>query len=110
QVVVATADAPLRGSAVVSRPLVVGDTTLGEMRMRFDRSKRLDQPTDLVFATYAYAVANALSDAATHHNLQVMAARTAFDAVHDPLTGLTNRSMLVARGDAELARRPIGAP
>ncbi len=100
---------PVHGRRVITRPLTVGDTTLGEMRLRLSR-RHFDADTDLVFSTYAYAVANALSDAATRHNLEVMAARTAFDAVHDPLTGLINRSMLLARGDGELIQRPIGSP
>jgi diguanylate cyclase (GGDEF)-like protein len=101
---------PLTGPQVVARPLVVGDKSLGEIRLRLNRAWRLDQPGDVVLTAFAAAVATALRDAHTHHDLQVLAARSAFDAVHDPLTGLANRSMLVARGDAELARRPIGSP
>jgi diguanylate cyclase (GGDEF)-like protein len=101
---------PMAGPDVIARPLVVGQSPLGEIRVRLDRVTRLDPAVDLVFSTFAYAVANALSDAATQHDLEAVAARGAFDAVHDPLTGLNNRSMLVARGDAELARRRIGAP
>jgi diguanylate cyclase (GGDEF)-like protein len=100
----------LHSSQILSRKLVVGAAELGEVRLGFDRSRRLSPATNLVFTAFAYAVANALGDAATHHRLQMLAARSAFDAVHDPLTGLANRSMLVARGNAELARRTADAP
>jgi diguanylate cyclase (GGDEF)-like protein len=44
----------------------------------------------------------ALHDAATHRELRIMAARSSYDAVHDPLTGLLNRSALLAKGDTAL--------
>ncbi len=100
----------VRSPQVVARHLIVGETEVGQMRLGFDRTRRLSPATQLVFTAYAYAVANALGDAANHHRLQVMAARSAFDAVHDPLTGLANRSMLVARGNSELSRRSDGSP
>jgi diguanylate cyclase (GGDEF)-like protein len=100
----------LHSSQILTRKLVVGAAELGEVRLGFDRSRRLSPATNLVFTAFAYAVANALGDAATHHRLQMLAARSAFDAVHDPLTGLANRSMLVVRGNAELARRTSDAP
>jgi diguanylate cyclase (GGDEF)-like protein len=53
-------------------------------------------------STYADAVASALHDASANRQLQAMAARGAYDAVHDVLTGLSNRSTLIARGNARL--------
>jgi diguanylate cyclase (GGDEF)-like protein len=103
------AASPISGPHVVARPLIAGDAALGEMRLALDRSKRLDPAADLVFSTYVHAVANALNDAATHHDLEVMAARSAFEAVYDPLTGLPNRSTLILSGDDELRRRSTGA-
>jgi diguanylate cyclase (GGDEF)-like protein len=100
---------PISGPDVISRPLVVDQTPLGEIRVRLDRVARTDPAVDLVFSTFAFAVANALSDAETQHDLEAVTARGAFDAVHDRLTGLNNRSTLVARGDAELTRRCVGA-
>jgi diguanylate cyclase (GGDEF)-like protein len=109
-VALSSAAVPMTSPRVVARPLVVGDAALGEMRLGLDRAKRIDPTAEMAFSTYATAVAHALSDAANHQHLELMAARSAFDAVHDPLTGLHNRSMLVARGDAELAGRLAGAP
>ena len=64
----------------------------------------------MAFATFADAVASALHDVGTHRRLQDLAARSAFDAVHDPLTGLATRSTLVARGNAELRRGDLSRP
>ena len=60
------------------------------------------------FSTYADTVASALQDATTSRHLRTMTARTAFEAVHDPLTALFNRSTLVALGNAHLSEAAPG--
>ncbi len=87
---------------VLVRRLLVGDSDLGELRLRFRRRVVLGVTEQHVYSTFAGAVASALHDAATHRQLQAMTARSAYDAIHDPLTGLINRSTLLARGNSEL--------
>jgi diguanylate cyclase (GGDEF)-like protein len=89
---------------VVLRRLAVGRVELGELRLRFRRPVTLGAAEQHAFATFADAVAAALHDASTHRRLQVMTARSAYEAVHDPLTGLSNRSTMIARGNAVLCR------
>ena len=86
------------------RALTVGGEQMGELHLRFRPALPLTSADELAFSTFADAVASALHDAGTHRRLQDLAARSAFDAVNDPLTGLCTRSTLVARGNAELRR------
>ncbi len=99
-----TSSAELGVVEKISRRLVVGGRHLGELVLRFDRPIEFTTPDQLAVSTFADALASALHDAATHWRLQAMTARSAYDAVHDPLTNLSNRSALVARGNAELTR------
>jgi diguanylate cyclase (GGDEF)-like protein len=86
------------------RALTVGGEQMGELHLRFRPALPMTNADELAFSTFADAVASALHDAGTHRRLQDLAARSAFDAVHDPLTGLCTRSTLIARGNAELSR------
>jgi diguanylate cyclase (GGDEF)-like protein len=95
---------------VVSRALVMGSERLGDLRLVFSRPTILEPAMQLVLAAFADAVAGALHDATVHRRLRVMTARSAFDSAHDPLTGLANRAMVIALGDAELGRRTAGSP
>ena len=47
-------------------------------------------------------MAAALHDAATHRELRLVSARSSYDAVHDPLTGLVNRTAMLTKGDQAL--------
>jgi diguanylate cyclase (GGDEF)-like protein len=62
----------------------------------------------MALSTFADAVASAMHDVGTHRRLQHLAARSAYEAIHDPLTGLSNRSTLLARGNFELRRGSPG--
>ena len=53
-------------------------------------------------SAFGDALAAALHDAATHRELRILEARSSYDAVHDPLTNLINRSALLAKGDVKL--------
>jgi len=94
---------------VLVRRLFVGEAHIGELRLRFRRQVSLAPREQHAFSAFADAVASALHDAATHRQLRVMTARSAYDAVHDTLTGLANRSTLLARGNAELRRLEPGS-
>jgi diguanylate cyclase (GGDEF)-like protein len=100
---------PRRGAPwVVARRLAVGGTELGEIRLSFPSADALSAADQHAFSTYADTVASALHDAATSRHLRTITARTAFEAVHDPLTALFNRSTLVALGNAHLSEAAPG--
>ena len=44
---------PLTGPQIVARPLVADEASLGEIRLRLNRARRLDQAGDLVLSTFA---------------------------------------------------------
>jgi diguanylate cyclase (GGDEF)-like protein len=99
---------PGRPPSVVTRRLAVGGTDLGQIQLTFRRPGGLTGADQHAFATFADAVASALHDAVTTRHLRTMTARTAFEAVHDPLTALFNRSTLVALGNAHLSEAAPG--
>jgi diguanylate cyclase (GGDEF)-like protein len=90
------------GDHVVAHRLVVGDVPVGELRLRFRRRVTLTDREQHAFSAFADAVAAALHDAATHRQLRAMMARSAYEALHDPLTGLHNRTTMLAKGNAVL--------
>jgi diguanylate cyclase (GGDEF)-like protein len=89
---------------VVTHRLAVGGHQVGEIRLYLRRSAAFSESDQHAFSAFADAAASALHDAATHRTLRAMTARSAYDALHDSLTGLPNRSTVVARGNAELRR------
>lgn len=100
---------PRRGTpSVVARRLAVGGTELGEIRLSFPGADALSAADQHAFSTYADTVASALHDAATSRHLRTITAKTAFEAVHDPLTALFNRSTLVALGNSHLSEAAPG--
>jgi diguanylate cyclase (GGDEF)-like protein len=88
---------------VVPRRLTIGGLEIGEVRLLL-RGRGLVEAESHAFSAFAEAAASAFHDAATHRALRAMTARSAYDALHDPLTGLANRSTLLARGNAALRR------
>jgi diguanylate cyclase (GGDEF)-like protein len=83
------------------------DTTLGELRLRFDGKVRLTQREQYALHTFAAALGTALRNAYAYAQQQRAAARSAHDAAHDPLTGLANRRHLMAYGEELLSARPL---
>ncbi len=88
---------------IVSRRLTVGGLEIGELRLLLRRGA-LTEADGHALSTFAEAAASAFHDAATHRTLRAMTERSAYDALHDPLTGLANRSTLLARGNAALRK------
>ncbi|MGN9913320.1 putative bifunctional diguanylate cyclase/phosphodiesterase [Phytohabitans sp. LJ34] len=82
--------------------LSVGGTRVGQLRVRFPRALEPGQREQMALSAYADALATALHDAATHQALKALTDRSAFEAVHDPLTKLANRSAFLLKGDAAL--------
>jgi diguanylate cyclase (GGDEF)-like protein len=89
-------------TGTVARDLSVGGVRVGELRVRLRAGGAMGRRDQLMFAAYADALAAALHDASTHHELRVMGERSTRDLVHDSLTGLANRTGFLATGDGVL--------
>ncbi|MFY1687758.1 EAL domain-containing protein [Plantactinospora sp. WMMB782] len=86
----------------LARPLVVGASPVGELRVRFPRSAPPSQREQDALSAFGDALAAALHDAATHRQLRLVTARSSYEAVHDALTNLINRAALLSKGDVAL--------
>ncbi|WP_258397715.1 putative bifunctional diguanylate cyclase/phosphodiesterase [Micromonospora noduli] len=86
----------------LSRALSVGATPVGRLRVRFPRSAPPTARERDAVAAFGDALAAALHDAATHRELRLVTARSSYEAVHDPLTGLANRAAMLSKGDQSL--------
>ncbi|WP_327032831.1 bifunctional diguanylate cyclase/phosphodiesterase [Micromonospora ureilytica] len=86
----------------LSRALSVGAAPVARLRVRFPRSAPPSARERDAVAAFGDALAAALHDAATHHELRLVTARSSYEAVHDPLTGLANRAAMLSKGDQSL--------
>ncbi|MET8088967.1 bifunctional diguanylate cyclase/phosphodiesterase [Micromonospora sp. NPDC005220] len=86
----------------LSRALSVGAAPVGRLRVRFPRSAPPTARERDAVAAFGDALAAALHDAATHHELRLVTARSSYEAVHDPLTGIANRAAMLSKGDQSL--------
>ncbi|MFF0150465.1 putative bifunctional diguanylate cyclase/phosphodiesterase [Micromonospora sp. NPDC005203] len=86
----------------LSRALSVGAAPVGRLRVRFPRSAPPNARERDAVAAFGDALAAALHDAATHRELRLVTARSSYEAVHDPLTGLANRAAMLGKGDQSL--------
>nr|WP_233559100.1 EAL domain-containing protein [Micromonospora radicis] len=84
------------------RDLSVGEARVGRLRVRLPRTAPATGRERDALAAYADALAAALHDAATHRELRLVTARSSYEAVHDPLTGLANRAAMLSQGDQAL--------
>jgi predicted signal transduction protein with EAL and GGDEF domain len=94
----------------VERPLAVGKTPVGELRLCLPTPVTPTVREQMQLSAFADALAAALHDAAAHRELQVLSERSSHAAAHDPLTGIANRDTLLARGNAALRTRDRDAP
>ncbi|MCW2671851.1 MAG: GGDEF-domain containing protein [Frankiales bacterium] len=67
---------------------------LGTLRLAFDKPVRLSRRERRVLSTYAHTVSTSLLNACLYADARAEAAKQAYDASHDHLTGLANRSLL----------------
>jgi diguanylate cyclase (GGDEF)-like protein len=80
----------------------VAGTPVGELTVWLAEPTLPAIRDELAVSAYADALAGALHDAAARVRLADLDARSSHDAVHDPLTGLLNRSALLTDGDRVL--------
>ena len=78
-------------STVLLTTLQGSEQTVGELRLTFNGSVRLNRREQQVLTTFAHSVAVTLVNAALHDSSQLEAQRHAHQASHDHLTGLANR-------------------
>ncbi|MEV0805150.1 bifunctional diguanylate cyclase/phosphodiesterase [Micromonospora sp. NPDC050200] len=93
---------PATAEHELARPLAVGDVEVGELRVRFPASAPPSPRERDAVAAFSDALAAALHDAATHRELRLVSARSSYEAVHDALTGLVNRTAMLSKGDQTL--------
>jgi diguanylate cyclase (GGDEF)-like protein len=91
-----------RNGHVVTRALSGAGEPVGELRLRFQHPVRLRQREHLALSTFADALGAALQNAAARAELRDMVERKAYEAAHDPLTGLANRIRLLEYGESAL--------
>ncbi len=82
---------------------------LGQIRLCFRSDFRLGERERLTLSTFADALASALRNAEIHEQLRGLADRKAYEATHDPLTGLANRTFLLETGSDALGEAGGGA-
>jgi diguanylate cyclase len=84
---------------VITRVMEVAGAPVGELTVWLAEPTLPAIRDELAVSAYGDALAGALHDAAARVRLATLDARSSHDAVHDPLTGLLNRSAILAHGD-----------
>ncbi|GIM88558.1 putative bifunctional diguanylate cyclase/phosphodiesterase [Paractinoplanes toevensis] len=77
----------------------------GELVIDFDGKIKLTEFEQYKLKTFASALCTAIRNAAAYAELQRINEQNAYDAAHDPLTGLANRRELYERADEYFAGR-----
>ena len=95
----ATEAAPREGGPEpITMPLLVGGDEIGRLRIYFPAESGPSGGDRAALQAYGDALATALKDTLTQHELAQLRVRSVRDAQHDALTGLYNRAALVTRG------------
>ena len=90
--------AGLPGPAITGSMAVSGEV-VGELTVWLSEPALPVPRDEAAIAAYGDALAGALHDAAAHARVAELTEQAAYDAVHDRLTGLMNRTTLMAGGD-----------
>jgi diguanylate cyclase (GGDEF)-like protein len=96
------------GRLAGARPLLVGGFPIGELRLL--SGAPLNRRDALMLNAYGDALAASLHDAATNTELRTLAERSTYDAIHDGLTGLCNRTAMLINGATMLRALDPAAP
>jgi diguanylate cyclase len=99
-----------RSGPAVTRSMAFAGRPVGELTVWLGEQALPAPHDEAAITAYGDALACALHDAAAHQRIAELDARIGHDRVHDPLTGLTNRSALVAEGDTRLRSGERGRP
>jgi diguanylate cyclase (GGDEF)-like protein len=90
--------AGLPGPAI-TRTMAVAGEVIGELTVWLSEPALPVPRDEAAISAYGDALAGALHDAAAHERVAELEQRVEYETVHDLLTGLMNRSTLVAEGD-----------
>jgi diguanylate cyclase (GGDEF)-like protein len=90
--------AGLPGPAI-TRTMAVSGEVIGELTVWLSEPALPVPRDEAAISAYGDALAGALHDAAAHERVAELEERVEYETVHDLLTGLRNRSTLVAEGD-----------
>ncbi|MBB5870972.1 diguanylate cyclase (GGDEF)-like protein [Allocatelliglobosispora scoriae] len=82
-----------------------GGLDVGQLRMHYPTAMVLSERERFLLRTFAAALATAIRNASAYMELARLAERNAYDAAHDPLTGLANRRRLSELGAETLRGR-----
>jgi len=77
-----------------------GAVRVGLLRLSFGGPVRLTEFEEYKLQTFASALCTAIRNASAYAELQRINAQNAYDAAHDPLTGIANRRSLYERAEA----------
>ncbi|GLZ01483.1 bifunctional diguanylate cyclase/phosphodiesterase [Actinoplanes sp. NBRC 103695] len=102
------AEATPRGGSEIVRQLAGHDESnpVGELRLRLNRSVDLTASETYKLKTFASALYTAIRNATAYAELERISREHAYDAAHDPLTGLANRRELLDQADRMFRDRP----
>ncbi|MBK5307515.1 MAG: bifunctional diguanylate cyclase/phosphodiesterase [Frankiaceae bacterium] len=78
----------------IEAPLEGPKGRVGSLRLLFDGPVKLNARERHVLRTYAHAVSTTVLNAGLYDDVRAEAIRHAYEASHDPLTGLANRVLL----------------
>jgi diguanylate cyclase len=90
--------AGLPGPAI-TRTMAVSGEVIGELTVWLSEPTLPAPRDEAAISAYGDALAGALHDAAAHERVAQLEKRVEYETVHDLLTGLMNRTTLVAEGD-----------